>query len=97
MIFGSCKAIQSPVYPLNASSRTGLVSTKTPRIRLVVDLGRGSSPTAQNAVTDSVEICLLQGLRDYEIRRAVIIRSIGRPKFVCVPTAPAQLRGVRFS
>ena len=60
-------------------------------------LGRGSSPTAQNAVTDSVEICLLQGLRDYEIRRAVIIRSIGRPKFVCVPTAPAQLRGVRFS
>ena len=30
MIFTSCKASQTPVYPLNASSRTGLVSTKTP-------------------------------------------------------------------
>ena len=30
MIVRSCKARQSPVYPLNASSRTGLVSTKTP-------------------------------------------------------------------
>ena len=68
-----------------------------PRIQLRGSIPSGSSPTAQNAVTDSVEICLLQGLRDYEIRRAVIIRSIGRPKFVCVPTAPAQLRGVRFS
>ena len=54
-------------------------------------------PNPQNPVTDSVESCLLQGLRYYEFRRAVIIRSIGRPKFVCVPTAPAQLRGVRFS
>ena len=54
-------------------------------------------PNPQNPVTDSVESCLLQGLRYYEFRRAVIIRSICRPKFVCVPTAPAQLRGVRFS
>ena len=51
----------------------------------------------QNAVTDFVEICLLQGLRSYEIRRAVIIRSIGRPKIVCVRTALAQLRGERYS
>ena len=62
-----------------------------------VGVGRGSSPTAQNAVTDSVEICLLQGLRYYEMSRAVIIRSVGRPKNVCVGAEPAQLRGVRFS
>ena len=55
------------------------------------------SPIAQNAVTDSVAICLLQGLGCYDIRRALIIRSTGRPKFVCGRTAPAQLRGVRFS
>ena len=30
IIVRSCKASQTPVYPLNASSRTGLVSTKTP-------------------------------------------------------------------
>ena len=37
IIVRSCKASQTPVYPLNASSRTGLVSTKTPRIWLVVE------------------------------------------------------------
>ena len=71
-----------------------------PRIQL-----RGSIPSgavqplkpAGDAVPDFVEICLLQGLRYYEISRAVIIRSVGRPKFVCVGAAPAQLRGVRFS
>ena len=45
MIFTSCKASQAPVYPLNASSRTGLVSTKTPRIRLVVERGARSNRT----------------------------------------------------
>ena len=44
IIVRSCKARQSPVYPLNASSRTGLVSTKTPRIRLVVDGKRNRTP-----------------------------------------------------
>ena len=68
-----------------------------PRIQIRGSIPSGSSPTAQNAVTDFVEICLLQGLRYYEIRRALIIRSIGRPKFVCVRTAPAQLRRERYS
>ena len=35
-------------------------------------------------MTDSVENCLLQGLRYYETPRAVIIRSVCRPKIVCV-------------
>ena len=59
--------------------------------------GGKRTPTAQNAVTDSVEIYLLQDLRYYEISRAVIIRSVGRPKIVCVGAEPAQLRGARFS
>ena len=52
-----------------------------------VDWEDQSNP--QNAVTDSVENCLLQGLRYYETRRAVIIRSVGRPKIVCVGAEPA--------
>ena len=68
-----------------------------PRIQLRGSIPSGAVQPLKNAVTDFVEICLLQGLRYYEIRRALIIRSIGRPKFVCVRTAPAQLRGVRFS
>ena len=95
---------------LARADRRGTRTSRSPRIRLVVEgrglepriqlrgsIPSGSSPTAQNAVTDFVEICLLQGLRYYEISRAVIIRSVGRPKFVCVGAAPAQLRGVRFS
>ena len=50
---------------------------------------REEQSNPQNAVTDSVENCLLQGLRYYETRRAVIIRSVGRPKIVCVGTEPA--------
>ena len=81
---------------LARADRRGTRTSRSPRIRLVVE-GERKQPNPQNPVTDSVESCLLQGLRYYEFRRAVIIRSICRPKFVCVPTAPAQLRGVRFS
>ena len=51
--------------------------------------GKRKQSNPQNAVTDFVENCLLQGLRYYEISRAVIIRSVGRPKIVCVRTEPA--------
>ena len=55
MIVRSCKARQSPVYPLNASSRTGLGSTKTPMIRLVVE-GRERQPSRTRRETGPQEL-----------------------------------------
>ena len=67
-----------------------------PRIRPSSIPSGSRNPTAQNAVTDSVEICLLQGLRYYEISRAVIIRSVGRPKIVCVGPSRRSSAGYDF-
>ena len=56
IIVRSCGACQLPVYPLNASSRTGLVSTKTPRIRFEV----GEEETNPVAKHSDIEASLPQ-------------------------------------
>ena len=106
IIVRSCGACQLPVYPLNASSRTGLVSTKTPRIRLVVSGGlepcrrsrpvRDATPTIAPTIfcSDRLAADAGPGRRRSQLPQ-IRPDALEAPDFVGIGEKPARQDGQR--